>query len=279
MKIKSIQYLSLLIVLFLFSGCSSVLFYPKKDLPFKPDFFEVDYEPITIETKETYLSGWFLKAKTPSKGTIVFLHGNGGNISYNLFSSFWLPHYGYNVIAFDYSGYGLSKGEPTLEKVNQDIHLIFDWAIAHTKKDKKLFVYGQSLGGALAITNLAQYPQQSRFEKLIVEGGFTRYKTIANEMSKKNLFSYPLSWFSFIVEHEALAPINNIEKIDIPLVILHGKQDKVINYHHALQLYRKAKEPKSLWLVEGYGHIDITKLKKNRERIIELIEQKEIHLR
>ncbi|WP_410963020.1 alpha/beta hydrolase, partial [Salmonella sp. SAL04292] len=90
------------------------------------------------------------------KGTVLYLHGNGGNLSWHLGGTWWLPAEGYQVLMLDYRGYGQSEGQPGLPEVYRDIDAAFAWLDqAPEVKGTERVLLGQSLGGALAIHYLA----------------------------------------------------------------------------------------------------------------------------
>ncbi len=261
-----------LIFLFVFTGCSSLFFHPQKNMVLNPELFEIDYKVISKKVDNDTLFGWYLKTKDDKKGTVVFFHGNGGNISYQLFEAFWLVWYGYDVITFDYRGYGNSTGEPSIENIHQDVKAVFDWSIEHSSKDEKLYIFAQSLGGAVAITALADYKDQSRFSKVVIDSAFASYKGVADDVLNKSWFTSLFSALSNTVENEKLDPINNIANIDIPIVLIHGKKDTVVDFTHSVKLYEKANKPKYLWLDEKTNHIGLFYDIKSRKRLVKLLE-------
>ncbi|WP_259643245.1 alpha/beta hydrolase, partial [Pseudomonas syringae] len=98
------------------TGCSSMLFYPEQGVPFTPDKARLQYQDVNLTAADgTRLHGWWLPAKegVPVKGTVLHLHGNGGNLSWHLGGVWWLPEQGYQVLMLDYRGYGESQGEPS----------------------------------------------------------------------------------------------------------------------------------------------------------------------
>ena len=255
-------------------GCSSVLFHPREEMVLNPGLFETDYEELKIKSGENTLYGWHLKSSVPKKGTVLFFHGNGGNISLQLFSVFWLPWYGYDVITFDYSGYGLSEGEPSLETVHQDAKAMMQWAVSHTPEDEPLYLFAQSLGGAVAVTALADFPRKNRFGKLIIDSTFSAYETIANDAMKGSWITWPFSPFAHFFDYAPYDPLNHIAEISpVPVIIIHGTADAIVRPYHARILFDAAREPKSLWLIEGKGHIGSFYDKASRQELIRRMEQ------
>ena len=106
------------------SSCSTSAFFygPEKKLAYYPDTTIYNVEELNFKASDgKNLNGWFLKPKgTPVKATVLQLHGNGGNISYQYQFAAPLIKAGYQVMVFDYEGYGNSEGSPSQEKVLND---------------------------------------------------------------------------------------------------------------------------------------------------------------
>ncbi|MDR2904590.1 MAG: alpha/beta hydrolase [Helicobacteraceae bacterium] len=240
------------------SGCASYFFYPNRDITYTPDNFEVNYESREITSADnTKLFAWILYAKNP-KATIVYFHGNAGNISYFLPAYYWLPQRGFNVLAADYRGYGASGGEASVEGALLDVASAIKYAIKDQNLSKyPIVVLGQSLGGALSITAIAKNDLKTKISLLITEGSFTSYETIAKDVAKRRLLTYIAAPFLSNIVDRDLDPINNIEKLEnLPILITHGDRDNLIPVSHARDLYDKAKEPKELSVIFGGWHIN-----------------------
>ena len=99
------RILGILCLLLTLNGCSSLLFYPEPGLPFTPEKAHLAYRDVTLTTADgVKLHAWWLPAKpgVPLKGTVLHLHGNGGNLAWHLGGSWWLPEQGYQVLLLDY---------------------------------------------------------------------------------------------------------------------------------------------------------------------------------
>ena len=174
-----------------------------------------------------------------------------------LLSVFWFPKYGYDVIMFDYSGYGKSEGFPGIERIHRDGKAILQWTVEHVPKDEPLYLFAQSLGGAVATYSLVHSPDKSRFAMLILDSTFSSYKTLAKEaLAKKSIPWLYISFDVMIARYDRFSQERFIDQVSpIPLIIIHGSEDELVLPSHALTLEAKAKEPKELWIIDGAEHI------------------------
>ena len=259
---KMLRRITLLLLFIPLAACSGLIFQPTKQHLLKRDLAE---QRLQIKIKDVYfqsgdgtkLHGWLLpNQEKETKGTVLFLHGNGENISTHIRLVWWLPRSGYNVFMPDYRGYGISEGEPTLERVHEDIQAAMGWLFSQKDLNlKNVILYGQSLGGALATTSLADSPYRERFKGLVVEGSFTRYRQVAQEMLGKSWLTWLFQWpLSFTIRDD-YSPIETIPRISpIPVLLAHGDADPIVDMHHSQLLYTAAQQPKELWIIPGAGH-------------------------
>ncbi len=262
----------LLLLLPLLAGCTHLFFQPNRQLVLKPENFGLAYEPVDFRSADgTALFGWFLRASGPAaaRGTIVFLHGNAENISTHIASIAWLPAQGFNVFIFDYRGYGASGGSPSLPGAQQDIDATLRTVLARNDIDRqRLIVYGQSLGGALAVYNVAHSPYREHIRALVVEAAFSSYTGIAREKMAANWLTWPLQWLPSMTVDNDYSPLAAIRQVSpIPLLLIHGDQDVIVPPHHGQLLFATASEPKQLWVVPGAGHLQPMREEAWRERL------------
>ncbi|MBH3462520.1 alpha/beta hydrolase [Pseudomonas putida] len=239
------------------AGCSSLLFYPEPGQPFTPERAHLQYRDVTLTTEDgTRLHGWWLPAKTgvEVKGTVLHLHGNGGNLAWHLGGSYWLPEQGYQVLMIDYRGYGLSQGTPTLPAVYEDIDAALDWlGKAPEVQGKPLVLLGQSLGGAMAIHYLAGHPEQrQRFSALVFDGVPASYRDVGRFALSTSWMTWPLQVpLSWLVP-DADSAIHSIERLDSPpKLFFHSIDDKLVPMANGIRLYQHAPPPRVLQLTRG----------------------------
>lgn len=260
----------------LLSGCSSLLFFPEQPLILTPDRLGLHYDEVHFQSADgTPLYGWFLPAEGPPKGTVVFMHGNAENISTHIGSVFWLPAEGFNVFLFDYRGFGRSGGKAKLGGVHLDAAAAIERARTLPGVDPdRLVVFGQSIGGAIAVYTVARVERRG-VRMVVAESTFAGYRRIAREKLGSSWLTWAFQWpLSFLIP-DRYSPGPVAARIaPIPLLVIHGDADPVVPLAHGRALYDMAAEPKRLWVVPGGGHIEaFARLGDTyRERLVALFE-------
>jgi fermentation-respiration switch protein FrsA (DUF1100 family) len=263
--------LAAVVASFAVAACTAVFFQPHRMQVLTPDKLGLAYQELTFKTKDGLeLVGWFLPAKGPALGTILQLHGNAENISTHFASLAWMPARGFNVFIFDYRGYGGSEGSPSLEGAQMDIDAAMETLLSRSDIDsKRVVMYGQSLGGALAAYYVAHSPRRDQLRGLILESAFSDYIDIARETATNHWFTWPFQWIPLLSVDDHFSPLPGMANISpVPLLILHGDRDTIVPMHHGQRLYDAAREPKQLWIVPGAGHIQTMKDSVQRDRLV-----------
>ena len=250
----------LLAVLLCLHGCSELLFYPERGLPFTPANARLDYRDQYLRAADgTRLHAWWLPAKegVAVKGTVLHLHGNGGNLASHLGGTWWLPEQGYQVLMLDYRGFGLSEGAPSLPAVYLDLDAAFAWLEqAPQVRDKPLYVLGQSLGGALATHYLAEQPQRrARVSALILDGVPASYREVARHALGASWLTRPLRTpLSWLVPDDDSAIHVMPKLVGLPLLIFHSIDDPLVPLSNGERLYQAAPPPRVFQPTRG-GHV------------------------
>jgi fermentation-respiration switch protein FrsA (DUF1100 family) len=212
--------------------------------------FPGQIEDCTFRTADgVTLHGWFVhallvpKVRSEQIRTLLFFHGNGGNITY------WTPYLAYlirlgvNVLIFDYRGYGKSEGTPDEQGLYADAVAAYQYLLSRNdfRKDKIVF-FGQSLGGAVAVDLATKRP----CEKLILEATFTSVK----EMTK-TMFGFLPVHYLVKTKFDSLSKIGTIH---VPLLYIHGSSDTLIPFDLGKRLFAAANEPKIFYEIRGADH-------------------------
>jgi len=218
----------------------SMIFYPYKKLDANPGDWGLDYSNIILRTSDDIqLHGWFIPA-TGSIKTILFFHGNAGNISHRQDSIRIFHNLGLNVFIIDYRGYGSSDGKPGEKGLYLDARAAWNYLINQEKiKPENIFIFGRSLGGAVA----TQLATEVNSAGLILESTFTSARAMAGMimpvLSRLIYLRYPFN------------SVGRIKKINQPLLVIHSPQDDIIPYQLGVSLFETAKEPKIFMKISG----------------------------
>ena len=191
------------------------------------------------------LHAWFLRAE-PAVGTILFFHGNAGNLSQRgeILRRLWSA--GFNVFIFDYRGYGKSEGSPTEAGVYLDGLAAAGYLSTLSGIDSsKILYYGSSLGGAVAI-DVATHRQPAG---LILVSTFSSARDVARAV-------YPFLPISLLL-HSRFDSESKIRTMRCPVLAFHGSDDTVIPINLGKKLFEAAPQPKEFHEVQGAGHNDL----------------------
>ena len=196
-----------------------------------------------------HLHGWWIGAGRADANVVLYLHGNDGNVSTSMPEIAPLRALGYAVFLIDYRGYGQSDGAfPSERTVYEDAEAAWQHLVADKRIDpRRLYIYGHSLGGAVAIELATRHPEAAG---LIVESSFTSIYDMARLEKPYKLF--PVKLFL----NQRFDSLAKVERLALPVLFIHGTADEVVPFSMGEQLYRRAKGMKRLVAIEGGRHAD-----------------------
>lgn len=224
------------------------MFVPKALLIGNPSNFNLKYDNLNIRLDDkNKIHGWYIYADKPTKKTIIYLHGTKGNLSTYLKEISKLHKTGANILAFDYRGFGQSKGMETIEHSIEDAVTVYDYLIENKKlAPQDISLFGFSFGGAVAL----ELALKRKVSAILLESTFLDLCKIS--IKKCTCIVAPL------VSKKLLTSGKNIKKITVPIIISYASQDQVIPVDHSKQLYKKANNPKYLYEIKGAKHQNIS---------------------
>jgi alpha-beta hydrolase superfamily lysophospholipase len=223
---------------------------------YTPNQEKLDYEATSYRTSDgEEIQFWKIKPASPSKGVILHFHGNAENMSTHFRYVSWLAKEGFWVIPHDYRGYGKSTGVPEREKIILDSKLFFDSVFQDPQmKNLPKIAIGQSLGGALLVPAVAEYGSQ-HFAGIVLDSTFDSYRWIAREKLSSFFITWPLQWPLGFLVNDSWSPIDFVEKIASPLVLVHAEDDSVIPLECSQRLFERATtKEKVFWKLPEGGH-------------------------
>jgi uncharacterized protein len=278
MRTLDIRLLGSLLLTVVLSGCTNLFFQPHSYLIDTPDRHGIEYRTENFQAADgTALNAWFLPARIKdgekAKATVLFLHGNAENISTHFRNVAWLPAEGFNVLALDYRGYGASDGKPSLAGMQLDIDAAMRSLLARKDVDPdKIIIFGQSLGGSLAIYYAAHSAYRANIRAVVIDSAFFDYRLIVKEKLAGFFLTWPFQWLPWLTVDDDFSPANAVASISpLPLLLIHGDQDVVVPTHNSQQLFERAKEPKELWIVPGAGHTQSLNNETVRNRLLQYL--------
>ncbi len=225
----------LLLVLGVYAGFAAHLyltqnqkiFFPEADLKITPDLIGLPYDDVELSSSDgVTLHGWYIIAAAKPRATVLYLHGNSGNIGNCLDTVKQFVLLGMNVLVIDYRGYGGSTGQPSEQGLYDDAAAAWRYLLDTRKDDpQEIVVYGQSLGGAVAAWQAARHTPGA----LILEAAFTSLPDAAAD----HYPWLPVRWLSRY-RFDTLAALKSVR---CPVLIVHSVDDEVTAYRHSLKLY------------------------------------------
>ncbi len=263
-KAKKYKWLSCglltLVLLTYGSGCAYMwvnqkyyIFMPQEELSQTPADQNLNFEDIYLPIASNNGDGierlhcWWIPTDHPTGRYLIYLHGSAYNIGANVNHARRLKNLGFSVLLVSYRGYGRSDGHfPTERQVYMDADAAWNYLVRKRGlPPDQIYIYGHSLGGAVAINLAVSHPESAA---LIVEATFT---SIA-DMGRRN------PWYRLLpielITHQRFDSIGKIARLDMPVLILHGTDDRVVPVEMGRRLYEKAPSPKELKLILGGEH-------------------------
>ena len=264
--------------LYLFLRQRHLILRPSSHISMLPNFdpFNLPYEEVKIpvSNSDEYLNAWWIPAPSPqeklatlpneparvlkSPKVILYFYGAGGNKSYfNILARIkGLRQLGFSILVADYRGFGSSKGDfPSESQLYQDSQAALDYLLRVRRiPPKQIAIYGESLGGAIALNLAVKHPQISG---LIVQSSFTSMAETVKRTSWYGIFPIDL------ILNQRFDSISRVRSLQIPVLFIHGTADTVVPSDMSKKLYNAAPEPKQLLLVPSAGHFRIYQSGKN----------------
>lgn len=219
------------------------LYFPFRELESNPKDIGLDYEDVIVTTKDmVQINGWFIPSKT-ALATLIFCHGNAGNISHRMEKIKIFNELNLDVLIFDYRGYGISKGRPSEKGLYLDAEGAYNYLVNKKRVPPvKTIVYGESLGSAVALDLAGKHEVGG----IIIEGGFTSVKDMA-----RRIFPF-IPAFIYASRFDSLDKIRDVKA---PKLIFHSIDDEIIPFKFGKELFIAAAEPKEFVELRG-GHND-----------------------
>lgn len=226
------------------------IFEPTPQIQTTPGRLGLKFEEVRIPSGEGAERGelysWWVPADQSNAPTLLYFHGNDKNLghAHDVATAARIHSLGYNLLMADYRGYGKSTGgEPSEAKVYEDAEAAWNYLVGHRSASQRTFIYGHSLGGAIAIDLAVRHPEAAG---VIAESTFTSI----SDMGKYDYSYMPVD----LLLNQRFDSLDKMSRLKISVLLIHGTWDQHIPWQMSQQLFDRAPQPKYLKLIEGGEH-------------------------
>lgn len=259
--------------LLLWWGQTRLMFFPSDQIKATPTQVGLAYEELWLPATKGQIYGWWIpvddadidqdtdqnthKDTNTNQNTnapvVLYLHGNGSNLGDLVGRADRLHQLGLSVLLIDYRGYGHSWGTfPNEASVYEDAEAAWQYlTIKRQISPQKIVLYGQSIGGAIAIELAVRHPTAAG---VIVESSFTSMKAMVTRTIPNFLF--PVDWLLT----QQFDSLSKVRWLQIPILLIHGTADHTIPAHMSQTLFAAAPQPKQILLIPNADHDNVARV-------------------
>lgn len=248
------------VLLVVYAGASTYLwarqayfiFRPQRRIASTPADYQLPFEDVYFRVRDGIsnserIHAWWIPAEYPADRHLLYLHGSALNIAANITHARRFHRMGFSVLLVSYRGYGKSDGMfPSEATVYSDARAAWSYLTDQKGIDPaSIFIYGHSLGGAVAIELATDHSEAGG---LIIEAAFTSIADLAREIPKYRFF--PLD----LIVHQRFESIKKVDRLQVPVLYLHGTDDRLVPPEMSRELFRHTASAKRLKFITGGGH-------------------------
>jgi len=229
---------------FAYFNQTGMIYYPYPDIETTPAEHRMEHEDVYLTTEDgTRVHGWWIPRQN-AHGTVLFFHGNAGNISHRMESIKLFHNQQQNVFIIDYHGFGQSGGSPSEQATYEDAIAAWQYlTIERGINASSIVLFGRSLGGGVAAWLAAQLATKESPAGLILESTFT-------DLPALGAYHYPLLPVRLLSRFH-YDNLKQLSVINIPILIAHSPDDRIVPYEQGQRLFAAAKEPKTFLEMKG----------------------------
>ena len=225
---------------------NALLYFPARALAQTPSSAGLEHEELApVAADGVRLHGWWVLARGTPRAHVLLFHGNAGNVGDRVLHAALLAAAGFDVLLFDYRGYGQSEGRPSEEGTGLDARAALGCLLGRPGVDPARAIFlGESLGGAVALELAVERPPAG----LVLLSAFTGVRA-------RGRLHYPFVPRALVPD--AYPSLRRIRRLRSPLLVIHGDRDEVVPVEHGRALFEAAPGPKCLRVLAGLGHNDL----------------------
>ena len=234
-------YLIILTITYLFQR--NLLYHPAEN-NYSGDKISVSIEKVNIKTQDGInLLSWYHNKDSNLYKTILFLHGNAGSLENRIHKINHFKNIDINFLLLSWRGFSGNKGSPNEKGLYEDARSAVRWLNSKGITEENIIIYGESLGTAVAI----EIAKNRKFAGVILESPFT-------SMVEAGKNKYPYLPVKLLLK-DKYESNNKIKNVNSPILIMHGKADKLVPFFMGKKLYELANEPKFFYFSEYDDHM------------------------
>ena len=247
---NNIYIKSFFLLIVIYVGITVVVYFYQRKLLYHPFSAEItgeglihNFETINFKTSDNFvLKGWF-HLKNSNKKTILFLHGNAGNLDNRIDKLNSLGSMDINFLIISWRGYSGNPGNPSEAGLYKDVLGGIKWLNEKGISNDQIILYGESLGTAIA----TEVGQNENFAGIILEAPFTSMVDMGQKI-------YPIFPVKFLLKDKYESK-NKIKNIKSPILIMHGEADKIVPFRMGKKMFELANEPKYSYFSKYDDHM------------------------
>ena len=241
--LSSIFLAYLVILIFTYFYQRNLLYHPSEN-NYQGDSINFNYQEVFIDVeKKIKLKSWFIKKNLRNYKTILFFHGNAGDLSNRIYKLNELNNLDVNILIISWRGFSGNSGKPTETNLYNDARRSVEWLNRVGVENKNIYLYGESLGTGVA----TELGQDNSFAGIILESPFTSIADAAK-------IYYPYLPIDLLIK-DKYDSLKKIKNINIPILIMHGKKDEVVPFKMGVELFERANNPKFSYFSDNDDHM------------------------
>jgi uncharacterized protein len=242
----------LVVCLFVYFQQPKYIYAPSHVIEKTPALYNLPFDDVWLPVatnKNERIHGWWIGSNHPDGRVLLYLHGNALNVGANVYAASGFQKAGFSVLLIDYRGFGRSKGRfPNEKRIYEDAATAWNYLVQQNIAPSQIYIYGHSLGGAVAIDLAVKHPQAAG---LIVESSFTSIQRVV--VAQKLFKFFPVK----LLLTQKFESILKVPHLKMPVLFIHGIDDSTIPAFMSKELYAVAPRPKELILVPGANHNNV----------------------
>ena len=241
--VSSIIIAYIVVIIFVYFYQRNLLYHPSEN-NYQNDTIQFNHQEIFIKVNdEIKLKSWIINKDLKNFKTLVFFHGNAGDLSNRIYKLNELDKLNINILLISWRGFSGNEGYPTEKNLYEDAEAAIKWLNKKKVSNSQIILYGESLGTGVA----GEIASKNNFNSIILESPFTSIENSAK-------IYYPYLPVSFLLK-DRYDSISKIKKINSPILIMHGRKDDIVPFFMGKKLFEKANSPKDSYFTDIDDHM------------------------